>query len=43
MNGMEVLEIKEKVESKPANVEEANWTSKKELMSNLQISSDTIE
>ena len=33
MNGMEVLEIKE----------ETKWTSKKELMSNLQISSDTIE
>lgn len=33
MNGMEVLEVKE----------ETKWTSKKELMSNLQISSDTIE
>ena len=34
MNGMEVLEIKK---------ETKDWTSKKELMSNLQISSDTIE
>ena len=33
MNGMEVLEIKK----------ETKWTSKKELMGNLQISSDTIE
>ena len=34
MNGMEVLEIKK---------EAKDWISKKELMSNLQISSDTIE
>ena len=34
MNGMEILEIKE---------ETKDWISKKELMSNLQISSDTIE